>query len=194
MFERYTEQARRAIFFARFEAIHQGTKVISTAHILAGLDWEEDSRANAVGRLKENAAKLRSLVGIPYRPSTSTPYTEKLDIPLDREAKMALAYAAQEADADQQYWLDTDYLLRGLLRFQNRASAALHAIQLDLESVRIASERHRAVVPPAPDPPAHQWDKLPNKKDVVTAKGIVIAVMVGLVMVVMLYLLSRWIR
>lgn len=34
MFERYTEKARRAIFFARHEAAHAGSRFVETADLL----------------------------------------------------------------------------------------------------------------------------------------------------------------
>jgi ATP-dependent Clp protease ATP-binding subunit ClpC len=37
MFERYTERARRILFFARFEASQFGSLAIHTEHILLGL-------------------------------------------------------------------------------------------------------------------------------------------------------------
>jgi ATP-dependent Clp protease ATP-binding subunit ClpC len=37
MFERYTEKARRTIFFARYEASHFGSPYIETEHLLLGL-------------------------------------------------------------------------------------------------------------------------------------------------------------
>jgi hypothetical protein len=37
MFERYTEKARRTIFFARYEASQFGSPYIETEHILLGL-------------------------------------------------------------------------------------------------------------------------------------------------------------
>jgi ATP-dependent Clp protease ATP-binding subunit ClpC len=37
VFERYTEKARRAIFFARYEASQYGTPYIETKHLLLGL-------------------------------------------------------------------------------------------------------------------------------------------------------------
>jgi hypothetical protein len=38
MFERYTEKARRVIFFARYEASQFGSPCIETEHLRAGLD------------------------------------------------------------------------------------------------------------------------------------------------------------
>ena len=37
MFERYTEQARRAIFFARYEASQLGSPYIESEHLLLGI-------------------------------------------------------------------------------------------------------------------------------------------------------------
>ncbi|HEV3141227.1 MAG TPA: Clp protease N-terminal domain-containing protein, partial [Vicinamibacterales bacterium] len=37
MFERYTEQARRVLFFARYEASQSGTVSIEVEHLLLGL-------------------------------------------------------------------------------------------------------------------------------------------------------------
>ncbi|MCK6686027.1 MAG: Clp protease N-terminal domain-containing protein, partial [Thermoanaerobaculia bacterium] len=37
MFEKYNEKARRALFFARYEASKLGSKVIESEHILLGI-------------------------------------------------------------------------------------------------------------------------------------------------------------
>ena len=41
MFERYTERARRTIFFARYEASQSGSQWIESEHFLLGLLREE---------------------------------------------------------------------------------------------------------------------------------------------------------
>ncbi len=43
MFERYTEKARRVVFFARFEASQYGSPYIETEHLLLGLLREDQS-------------------------------------------------------------------------------------------------------------------------------------------------------
>ena len=48
MFERYTEKARRVIFFARYEASQFGSPFIETEHLLLGLLREEEGLANLV--------------------------------------------------------------------------------------------------------------------------------------------------
>jgi ATP-dependent Clp protease ATP-binding subunit ClpA len=152
MFKRYSEQARRAIFFARSEATHQQADFISTSHILFGITWEENSRANTIASLKDNAVQLRSLLGIPHRPCSSVPYHSTRNIGLDRNSKMTLAYAAEEADKDKQFWIDTDHLLRGLLRFPNETASALQSAGIDLANARISSDSHRKTVPPQRSP------------------------------------------
>jgi ATP-dependent Clp protease ATP-binding subunit ClpC len=41
VFERYTERARRVIFFARYEASQYGSNHIDTEHLLLGLLRED---------------------------------------------------------------------------------------------------------------------------------------------------------
>ena len=46
MFERYTEKARRVIFFARYEASQYGSPSIETEHLLLGLMREDKGLTN----------------------------------------------------------------------------------------------------------------------------------------------------
>ena len=46
MFERYTEKARRSIFFARYEASQFGSPSIETEHLLLGLLREDPGAAD----------------------------------------------------------------------------------------------------------------------------------------------------
>ena len=41
MFERYTDKARRVIFFARYEAVQGGSQAIEPDHLLLGLARED---------------------------------------------------------------------------------------------------------------------------------------------------------
>jgi ATP-dependent Clp protease ATP-binding subunit ClpC len=141
MFERYTEQARRAIFFARYEAINQPADKISPAHLLVGLARDAGSRADKIGSLKDNEDQLRTVLGIPH------PTSHEQDIGLNDNSKMILAYAAKEAELDEEYGIDTGHLLRGILRFSNEATAALQSISLDLTKARAASKRYRIEFP-----------------------------------------------
>jgi ATP-dependent Clp protease ATP-binding subunit ClpC len=158
MFERYTDPAKRIIFFAKIEANHRLEDHISPRDILVGLMRESNSRAMRVAPLQQNVLLLRYLVGIPHLPISSVPYLDNTrEVPLDRDAKMVLGYAALEADRDKQYWLDSDHLLRALLRFNNSAEIAAKTIGLNLNALRIASAKDRTDLPPMPAP---EWARL----------------------------------
>jgi len=152
MFERYTDEAKRAIYFAHVEALHRNEQSISVKDLLLGLTWESQSLACEIGSLKENAVELRSLMGIPHLPSTLLPYFRKAKIPLDGDGKKALAYAVEEANRERQWWIDSDHLLRGLMRFPNDAERALLTTNLQVEALRSASAQHRKKFPSPPSP------------------------------------------
>jgi len=151
-FERYTDAAKRAIYFARLEANHQNADAIAPGHILAGLTWEADSALSGVAPLKELAVTLRAQMEIPHLPSTSLPYLRDRDIPLTQDGKKVLAYAVVEADRGWDYWINCDHLLRGLLRFPNVASHALEQVGINLGSVRSTSKSRSREHPPNPPP------------------------------------------
>ncbi len=96
--------------------------------------------------LKDHEPDLRSALGIPS-PSGKALSDLMKDIPLDQDAKMVLARAVNEAEMDNSFYVYTDHLLCGMLRFPNDASVALESIQLNLESTRAASRRHRTKYP-----------------------------------------------
>jgi hypothetical protein len=159
VFERFTSGSRRAIDFAWKETMRRGGSEISVADLLLGLSIDEDSRAERVGSLKANALYLRWLVGLPALPAKevypiANLQTKVIDesLELDAEAKRALAYAVLEADRDRNYWIDSDHLLRGILRFPNKAHFALLKVEVNLDSARIASREDRWKFEPAENP------------------------------------------
>jgi ATP-dependent Clp protease ATP-binding subunit ClpA len=144
VFKRYTEEAKRAIYFARTEALLREATAISPAHLLLGLSWGEDSLANEIAALKDRLPELCARMGTPFRPCSIARFDSELQIPLDSGLKIALAYATKEAD--REWWdeqIDTDHLLRGLLSFNNVASDALIAVGVELDAVRSAAYKIR---------------------------------------------------
>lgn len=141
MFERYTEHAKRAIFFARYEAQQFGAKKIDTEHLLLGLLRDSQSRANLLFGLKEHANSFRLKIEQEHPPSSPLP--KGTDLALSNASKRALAYTAMEADELGNDPIDTDHLVLGLLREEECFAATL----LEEVGVELASARQRAARP-----------------------------------------------
>ena len=62
MFERYTEKARRVIFFARYEASQFGSPYIETEHLLLGLLREDKALANRFLRSHAAVESIRKQI------------------------------------------------------------------------------------------------------------------------------------
>lgn len=152
MFERYTEAARRVIFYARAEANHRDDAAIGTRDILLGLIRETRTGLATMFPLQELAIDLRVRMGVPHYPITAHPFQRERDIPLDNDGKKTLAWAAREADRDRRCGIDCDHLMRGLLRFRNPASDALRECGIGLGRARAASRRYRLQNPSAAQP------------------------------------------
>jgi ATP-dependent Clp protease ATP-binding subunit ClpC len=65
MFERYTEKARRVIFFARYEASQFGSPYIETEHLLLGLLREDKALTNRFLRQHSSVDSIRRSRGTP---------------------------------------------------------------------------------------------------------------------------------
>ena len=109
MFERYTEQARRTLFFARYEASLYGSPQIESEHLLLALIREYGFLRKQVST--ESVQKQLEARG--HRmPQTST----SLDIGMSHEVKRILAYGAEEAERLGSRAIDCAHLALGLLR------------------------------------------------------------------------------
>src|SRR5271167_4325518 len=124
MFERYTEKARRVVFFARYEASQYGSPFIETEHLLLGLLREDKQLANKyLKTARESADSIRQEIEskITKRPRTST----SVEVPLSQECKRILANAATEAEALNQKNVGTEHVLLGMLREEKCFAAEL---------------------------------------------------------------------
>jgi len=120
MFERYTEKARRVVFFARYEACQFGSPYIETQHLLLGLLRESKEVLRLVNLSGED---IRRLVDHLTPPQTPTPTS--VDLPLSQESKRALKFAADEADRLAHKHIGTEHLLLGLLDVEDSLAAKL---------------------------------------------------------------------
>jgi ATP-dependent Clp protease ATP-binding subunit ClpC len=143
MFERYTEKARRTIFFARSEASQFGSQSIESEHLLLGILREHLLlgilyehgpstgrliHARRMGDIRREIERRR-----PPGPSIST----SVDLPLSQECKRALAFAAHEAQRLGHVAIGNEHLLVGLLMEEKcLASEILRDRGINLEAAR----------------------------------------------------------
>lgn len=124
MFERYTEKARRVIFFARYEASQVGALQIDAEHILLGLIREDKTISNRFfHRAQASVEAIRKDVEsrIVMRPR----HPQTIDLPLAIEAKRVLAFSAEESERLGNRHIGTEHLLLGLLREENTLAAEI---------------------------------------------------------------------
>jgi ATP-dependent Clp protease ATP-binding subunit ClpA len=135
MFERYTERARRVIFFSRYEASQFGSTIIETEHLLLGLIREDKNLTNRFLRQSVAIPSIRE--EIEGRCTIRDKVSTSVDLPLSDEYKRILAYAEEEAEALQHRHLGTEHMLLGILREENcLAAQVLTGRGLSLDSVR----------------------------------------------------------
>jgi ATP-dependent Clp protease ATP-binding subunit ClpC len=137
MFERYTEKARRVIFFARYEALQFGSQTIAPEHVLLGL-MREDKTMSArffASRSALSVEKMRR--EIEERSVIRDKMPQSAELHLAPETKKVLAFANEESERLQNRHIGTEHLLLGLLR-EERSMAAeiLHEYGLILSAVR----------------------------------------------------------
>jgi ATP-dependent Clp protease ATP-binding subunit ClpA len=133
MFERCSDPTRHAIFYARAVATLNDSPVIDSVHLLYGLMWKSESRAQVLFRLHELFPAHR---GCPWKYKNLEAATEG-NPQLTNDAKLILARTAWEADAARDYWIDTEHLLLGILGEQTCLAAQhLAKANVTLKSAR----------------------------------------------------------
>src|SRR5947207_3145074 len=146
MFERYTERARRVLFFARYEASQLGSISIETEHLLLGLIREGKGLTSRIF-----ARSHLSLENIRKEIEGRTVFREKVstsvEIPFSAETKRVLQFAAEEADRLLHNYIGTEHLLLGILREERSVAASilmekgmrLHTVREDI--VQLLNEK-----------------------------------------------------
>ncbi len=125
MFERYTEKARRVIFFARYEALQYGSHFIAPEHILLGLMREDKTvsarffpfrksiTVEAVRREVEERIVLRERI------------PQSAELHLAPESKKILIFANEESRSLRNRHIGPEHLLLGLLREEKSVAAEI---------------------------------------------------------------------
>jgi uncharacterized protein (TIGR03435 family) len=138
MFERYSERARRALLFARYEAQQVGDTSIAGVHLLLAL-FREPEIAAIVETRDLSLAVIRDAIGRGTRQPADSPPDDK---GLGEEARRLLQLAGEEADASGERQVDARHILFAILSDgQSLAASILTAHGITLDAARDESLR-----------------------------------------------------
>src|SRR5213078_92241 len=114
MWQRFTERARRVVFFAQEEAARLGENYVGTEHLLLGLVRENDSvAARILDRLGVPLGRIRSDI---ERQVTRGHGNLGQDMQLTPRAKRVIDLAYECARQLNNNYIGTEHILMGLIR------------------------------------------------------------------------------
>jgi hypothetical protein len=135
MFERFTERARRVIFFARYEASQYGSNTIEIEHLLLGALKEDRDLIKRFSGTSTTAENIRTEIEkhLTLREKVST----SVDLPLSEACKRVLTLALNECVALNHPHVEVEHILLGILRQQtSTASQILQTFGIEEFGVR----------------------------------------------------------
>jgi len=135
MWQRFTERARKVVFYAQEEAGRLGENYVSTEHLLLGLVRENDSvAARILDRLGVSLGRIRSEI---ERQVTRGDGRLGNDMQLTPRAKRVIDLAYDEARQLNNNYIGTEHLLLGLIREgEGLAGRVLSKLGVDLDRTR----------------------------------------------------------
>jgi ATP-dependent Clp protease ATP-binding subunit ClpC len=149
MFERYTEEARRVLFFARYEASQRGSISIESDHLLLGLIRETRGPVNAI-LAHFQVTPLELLRELDARAPVKERVPPSVEIPFSREVQHVLNGAREEADRLRHTHIGPEHLFLGLLgEDQSVAASVLNQQRITLEAARDHIAMQPAAAPPS---------------------------------------------
>lgn len=133
MFDRYTEKARQALFFARYEISETGGRAIEPEHLLLGLlRARSPSTVALVERAGTSFEDLREeTLGRIVR---GEKVSSSVEVPFDEQTVHVLTNAEDEANRLKHAQIQTVHLFLGLLLVEGSSAATIlrgHGLQLD---------------------------------------------------------------
>lgn len=134
MFERFTEQAVKAVVLALEESRRSGHNYIGTEQILIGLIKEEKGIAARV--LKLQGVTLKDACREVEKINCPGVYLFSVDIPFTVRCKKVLRLALEEAKKLEKYHINTEHLLLGLIsEGESVAVKVLKKLDVDLSQI-----------------------------------------------------------
>jgi hypothetical protein len=117
-FDRYTEHARRTIFFGRWEALHAGSKLIEPEHLALGILRDSWLTGEILKEFSADEIRKEIVAKLP----ADAPASNDPDIPLSPISKRVLRFAAAAADSLIDVHIGDEHLLLGLLQANSKRS------------------------------------------------------------------------
>src|ERR1700755_2700406 len=135
MWQRFTERARKVVFYAQEEAQKFGEGYVSTEHLLLGLVRESDSvAARVLEKLGVSLNRIRAEVEKQLPRGDARP---SQDMTLTPRAKRVIDLAYDEARNLNNNYIGTEHLLLGLIREgDGLAGRVLNKLGVELEKAR----------------------------------------------------------
>src|SRR5579884_2936981 len=135
MWQRFTERARKVVFYAQEEAQKFGEGYVSTEHLLLGLVRESDSvAARVLEKLSVSLNRIRAEVEKQLPRGDARP---SQDMTLTPRAKRVIDLAYDEARNLNNNYIGTEHLLLGLIREgDGLAGRVLAKLGVELENAR----------------------------------------------------------
>src|SRR5260370_23671665 len=138
MFEQYSQESRRVIFFARYESSCLASPTIETEHLLLGLMRETRSmfertlsvQGHTLAMIRQQIEARSAAAKGEAKLSTS------VDLPMGVNARIALQHAEEEAAAMQDQRVRPAHLLLALLRDDEPVSQILRDFGVVYDVVR----------------------------------------------------------
>jgi ATP-dependent Clp protease ATP-binding subunit ClpC len=126
MFERFTQDARHALFFARAKAAERQGDVITPDDFLAGILL---SAPHVLTRLGAQVTDISTETAEDFMERTFSTIAARTsqEIPFSQETKIAIGRAAEEADQLGHKAIGAEHLLLGILR--DESSEAWRTLQ-----------------------------------------------------------------
>jgi uncharacterized protein (TIGR03435 family) len=178
VFERYTEAARRVLFFARYEADRLGSVFVESEHLLLALIREA---GGMVARLFARASIApetirKDIDGLRPRQQASPSHETRFSDEVNR----ILWLATEEANRLLHHGIDTEHLLLGILREDHSVAASIlatHGMRIDevRDEIVLIHSQQAAAPPPHHTLPPEMRRYRPKRPDLPHAFGVHIA-------------------
>lgn len=138
LFPRFTEAARRALFFSRYEAVSLGRLEIAPEHVLLGVIRGAGAATRAMfERAGITLDDARAAVAAANAPRDEV--VEPVQVPFQSSTKTLFTAAGDEADRLGQEKIATVHVVLALLRDGGAAAAFLGGRGMTLDTVRAAA-------------------------------------------------------